>query len=404
VGRKRKGYFRERNGRVEAEIAGEYLGSFDTRAEAERMVKAALNEDAGSAPDAFSLFASDWMDKRELAARKRKRSRPFEKERSRWRTHVVSAPFWDWPIKKIAQHPKIVQEWIGKLVETEAIQIIKRKSGVERRPTGRTLSRRVIEDALSLVKLCLDDAKIAGKYKGDNPARVAKLPRFEEQDLDQDGELIVHMSSEEIVALFALELPPLQLSVFTTAIYAGLRLDELWGLRWMDVVLDGDKPTIRVRRSYDGPLKTKYSRRDVPMLFPVRVALRAWKAEQSATPIGNALVWPRDDGRCHGESYTAGWRSKLDGDRHVRGWAEKAGVRPEIRFLDLRHTCGCHLVQGTWTPRPLSLHEVKRWLGHSSINVTERHYASLTSDNLHNAVATPGFPGYKPDALNDHTR
>ena len=76
---------------------------------------------------------------------------------------------------------------------------------------------------------------------------------------------------------------------------------------------------------------------------------------------------------------------------------------PEVTFRDLRHTCGCHLAQGTWT-RPLTLHEIKRWLGHSSIAVTERHYATLTSDNLHNAVAEREFTGYKPDALDDHTK
>lgn len=393
MGRKRTGYIRERGGRFEAEVAGEYLGTFDTRELAERMAKAALDEDSGTAPAAFALFASDWMDKRELAARKRKRSRPFEKERSRWRTHVETAAFWHVPIKSIT--PQMIQEWIGKLVETEAVQVIKRKSGVERRPTGRTLGRRVIEDALSLVKLCLDSAKIAGKYRGDNPARVAQLPRFEEPE--GDGELIVHMSKGEIAALFALALPPLQLSVFAVAIYAGLRLDELWGLRWQDLVLDGDKPMIRVRRSYDGPLKTKFSRRDVPLLPPARAALKAWKAAQVTASIGGALVWPRDDGRCHGESYTAGWRSKTDAGRHVTGWRERAGIRAEIGFLELRHTCGCHLAQGSWTPRALTLHEIKRWLGHSSINVTERHYASLTSDNLHAAIS--GNPEYAGAAL-----
>jgi integrase len=72
--------------------------------------------------------------------------------------------------------------------------------------------------------------------------------------------------------------------------------------------------------------------------------------------------------------------------RVTPGWRSKASVRPEIDFQHLRHTCGCHLLQGTWTPRPLTMAEVSRWLGHSSIKVTERHYAALTSNNLHNAV------------------
>lgn len=34
------------------------------------------------------------------------------------------------------------------------------------------------------------------------------------------------------------------------------------------------------------------------------------------------------------------------------------------------------------------MEEVSKWLGHSSIFVTERHYAFLTVDNLHEAVGT----------------
>jgi integrase len=56
----------------------------------------------------------------------------------------------------------------------------------------------------------------------------------------------------------------------------------------------------------------------------------------------------------------------------------------------LRHTNACHLLQGTWVPklhaRPLTLIELKHWLGHSSILVTEKHYARLAPGNLHDAV------------------
>ncbi len=388
MGRKKEGYIRERNGRFEPEVAGEYLGTYETRAQAERMVRAAINEDSGATPGTFSVYASDWMDRRELAARKRKRSRAFNKERSRWRAHIETASFWDMDIKHIAKNPIVVQQWIGELVHKEAVQIITYKDRVERRPTGRTLGKRVIEDALSLVKVCLDDARIAGKYKGDNPARVAKLPRFEPAEVELEGDLVTHLWPGEIEALLGLDkLPAKQRSIFAVGIFVGLRPEELWGLQWQDVFLDGPRPCIRVRRTWSGLLKAKHSRRDVPLLGPAVRALRAWKAEQAITPIGSRLVWPNPDGKCHGESYDAGWRSKTDAGRHIKGWAEKAGIRPEVDFKDLRHTCGCHLAMGTWTPRPLSLLEIKRWLGHSSIAVTERHYAAYTSDSLHDAIS-----------------
>lgn len=352
------------------------------------------------------MFGNAWMLAREADAHRRKRARSHKKEGSVWRAHIEAAKWYDWPLKKLSA--KVIQQWVHALGEKEALAPIARKGGVvERRKTGRRVGRRVLENSLKLVKLCLDDAIIAGKLSPPNPARLVKLPRQEVSE--RDGELIVHASVDEISRLFALELPPMQRAVFSIAIYAGLRLDELWGLRWQDVVLDGKRPEIRVRRSYDGPCKTQTSVRDVPMLPPVVDALKAWRKAYVAPPIGG-LVFPREDGRCHGESYTAGWRDKRErrGDTEevtvTRGWASKAGLRPELTFHALRHTCGCHLAQGTWT-RPFTLHEIKRWLGHSSIAVTERHYASLTADNLHNAVReAKGFTGERPENPNDHTR
>lgn len=392
MGRKRTGRIRELpNGRFEVSVADDHVGTFDTIDKAKRM-KDAWIASAGEAPEPFSVYATGWMDRREIAARKRKRSRPFAKERSRWTAHVETAPFWNMPVKYIAKNPLVIQKWVGEeMLNKQAVQIIKYKNRVERRPLGRTLGRRVIEDSLSLVKLCLDEMRVAGRYKGDNPARLVKMPKFEDAEVALEGDLIVHLWKSEIENLLGLkELPLKQHSVFAVGIFAGLRPEELWGLQWLDVVLDGPKPCIRVRRTWSGPLKTKWARRDVPLLPPALRALRAWKAAQAVTPIGSALVWPNPDGKCYGESYTAGWRDKQDAGRHVPGWREKARVRREVDFKDLRHTCGCHLAMGSWTPRGLTLMEIKRWLGHSSIAVTERHYASFTSDSLHDAISESG--------------
>lgn len=401
MGRKRTGHKRFRDGKWLIEIAGKHIGSFADEAHADRIQKAAEREAQGMAPDAFGDFGETWMDKRELDAQRRKRLRSFKKDRSCWNEHVVGAKFWDYPVKKIT--PKVVQEWIGAMFAKEAVQVIRQGTrGTVKRKTGRPLSRRVVEGALKQLKLCLDSAVIEGKIAS-NPARLAKLPR--EEPSEDDGELIVHLSLDEVAALFALNLPPLQRAVFSVAVYAGLREDELWGLRWTDLVLEGPRPQVQVRRSYDGPVKSKTSRRDTPLLPPAVAALKAWRAA-SPTPAIAGLVFPNADGKCHSESYTAGWRDKprkRKGELVVTpGWRTKAGIRSVVDFKDLRHTCGCHLAQGSWT-RPFSLHEIKRWLGHSSISVTERHYATLTSANLHNAVAERGFTGYKPDDFRGHT-
>ena len=54
---------------------------------------------------------------------------------------------------------------------------------------------------------------------------------------------------------------------------------------------------------------------------------------------------------------------------------DKAGL-PDVSLHILRHTCASRLVQGG-----MDLYRVKQWLGHSTIQVTER-YAHLASSNL----------------------
>jgi hypothetical protein len=110
-------------------------------------------------------------------------------------------------------------------------------------------------------------------------------------------------------------------------------------------------------------------------------------------------VWPAQDERWHADGYDAGWAARTCGE----GWRETAGIRDGVRFHDLRHTCASHLVQGTWAPsllsRALRLEEVREWLGHTSIKVTER-YAHLCADGIRSLVRAPDLDtiGTRPEA------
>jgi integrase len=66
------------------------------------------------------------------------------------------------------------------------------------------------------------------------------------------------------------------------------------------------------------------------------------------------------------------------------GAKTKAGITRRVRFHDLRHTTASHLVLGSWG-RCWKLIEVRDFLGHSTLNVTER-YAHLGPDALHAAA------------------
>jgi Site-specific recombinase XerD len=131
--------------------------------------------------------------------------------------------------------------------------------------------------------------------------------------------------------------------------------------------------------------------RDVPLLPPAADAVRGYRMSLPAAAIGTALLFPSESGGCHGPSYNMAWTDKpyrKNGKMGLRvGWARKAGVINKS-FHVLRHTCGCHLLQGTWRQwvGELDIKDVSAWLGHSDINVTQRHYAALSKDSLTNRV------------------
>lgn len=393
MGRKRTGSVIERGPtRFEAWVAKEYLGTYDSRELARAVVDEWLAGEGGEPSDTFNKFGEKWLDEREM----QRRVRGIRQERSAWNAHIAKAHWYGWPIRRIT--PNVLQQWVGNLLRTHIMQATRTRDGIKYRETDECLSRKSVANIVGLVSRCFDYALVAGKVRM-NPARVLILPPepTQEEDDDESSQLITHCTAEEIEALFKLKLPPMQRAVFAVAIYIGLSKAEVWGLRWQDLKLDGADPYARIRKGYDTSLKSKRRRRDVPLLQPVRDALSAWKAKQSPTPIAG-LVFPADDGGCHHESYTAGWRDQrmtVDDEVVTRpGWRSRAGIRADVTFHALRHTCGSHLLQGTWAPRylprPLTMQEVSKWLGHSSVTVTERHYADFTDKNLRNVVRMPG--------------
>lgn len=339
----------------------------DTAEQAERTLAASLLRLDGQL-DGLSLaqWGERWLDRRE----KDKIHRSTKSARSVWKARIAIAPFADWPLRRI-QHTDVVR-WVRKLLCSPAQPGHKHKTT----PT-RTLSRQSVLNALSLLRVALADAADEGHLQG-NPAAAVRVPRVATTE-----EGWTYLTADEIAAV--LELPVStdgrgdkehirleQRVAITVAIYTGLRAGELWGLRWGDVQLRGDRPELVVRHSYRGPTKGGKVRR-VPLLPPAREALKKWRARRPG--VADAFVFAAAGGGCHTSGYDAAWG-------RVR---RLTGIREEVVFHSLRHTCASHLVMGTWG-RPWRLEEVRQMLGHSSITVTER-YAHLAPEGLHAAAA-----------------
>jgi integrase len=159
-------------------------------------------------------------------------------------------------------------------------------------------------------------------------------------------------------------------AVWATALYAGLRLGELQGLRWEDVDLGAG--VIRVERSWDmmaGPIepKSRAGRRTVPIVGELRRHLAAHMLRRGNGP-----------GLFFGKAGRPLNRIMLL-KRSRRVW-KAAGLEP-LGLHEGRHTCASLLIAAGVNVKALS-----SYLGHSSITITLDRYGHLMPGNEDEAV------------------
>lgn len=368
------------------------VGVYDTPEEAQAVLDAALLDlaaDPTPIGQTFDAFGVAWLAK--LIESPHYKRTSVARDVTRWRCYVTDSLLGKTPLADVSEAD--VRRWLAGL----------------RGKRGKPLAGQTLSNALSLVRRALDAAR-QDQIVEANPAAEVRLPKGARV---QRGDRWTWLHDPEIAVALECDAIPLRArSIYTTAIYAGLRAGELWGLRRED--LDFTRRVIHVRHSYDGAPKS-WQIREVPMLAPVAEALRAWLALVDATHVRSrhGLVWSSADEGCHAEGYDAGWSDRVEGkgaDRKVTpGHKSVAGIKRAVRFHDLRHTCASHLIQGTWAPelmeRALRIEEVKTWLGHSDVAVTQR-YAHLGSDAIRSLVVSraPALPGHDRDTVDSHLR
>lgn len=376
----RSGEIRYRlRGRIEGKE--ESLGLFDD-IEAALIESAAYAERLVGIPDGLTVGAwgRQWLVRVELA----KRMRSVGDAAAVWRRYIVGSTLEHMLLRHVQS--RHVLSWVHD-VEGRFVQHGKRK--------GERLRRQTVRNALYVLSTAMKAAVQAGKL-GSNPCHgVETSPEARTDDSSTE------LTKEELAQLFALRMPLKQRTVFTLAIYAGIRQGELWGLRWEDVHLEGDDPHVVIRYGVKGS-PTKGGRpRTVPLLPPARAALRKWRGRDGVEHrFGHVFLGPKPKdpkltAEPHAKGYDAGWGDVRERPREalldararglplpepvvIPGWKTRAGITRDVRFHDLRHTCGAHLVMGTWG-RPWRLEEVQVMLGHKSRETTERYAKFLPS-------------------------
>jgi integrase len=142
------------------------------------------------------------------------------------------------------------------------------------------------------------------------------------------------------------------------AIETGLRRGEQLSLKWPQVDL--------ARRE----LRLMTTKSGVPRIVPLTdraIAVLNRLQPQPATPY--VFVNPETGTRF------------VDPSGGLEAAAQRAGIE-DVRWHDLRRTCGCRLIHDYGS----DLYHVSRWLGHSSTQITEKAYAFLRVQDLHDVI------------------
>jgi integrase len=168
-------------------------------------------------------------------------------------------------------------------------------------------------------------------------------------------------------------------ALYVLAATTGLRRGELLGLRWADVDLGGDRPTLRVgrhlQRMRDGSglkfVAPKSGKgRTIRLSSRAVEALKAHRARQAEQKLKLGDLYEDTGLVFASERGTPLEPSNID-RRSFKPLLKKAEL-PNIRFHDLRHTCATTLLKMGQHPK-----YVQELLGHANIAITLDTYSHV---------------------------
>lgn len=158
--------------------------------------------------------------------------------------------------------------------------------------------------------------------------------------------------------------PPRAVDPIVFAIETGLRKEEQFSLTRADINVDAREVTVRAEIAKNG------LERKVPITDRCLEII-----QRLPTAIGAAPVFVTQEG----ERYSPNSPTLYEA---LQKACRRAGV-PPCSWHDLRRTCGCRLL----LERNFSMEEVSLWLGHADIKITQKRYAFLKIEKLHQALA-----------------
>jgi integrase len=307
----------------------------------------------------------------------RSANRGFKTERGRFHLHIARA---DWARKPLrAVEPMDIIHWLLKLQKTRVVQngkTLRRTLGFQSRKHARNLASALFADALSM-GLCKTNPVLGVKVKKNATDRL----------IDRIPEEWPLKPSEQRTVLDLLKDDP-ERWIILFAIGTGLRQGEQWSLHRRDVHLDAvEGPFVHVKFGSKGRPPKNGQPRKVPLFGVALEAARAWLESLPTYAPSNpeGLMFPtpqkaKQEGTSGHRGYEGGARRQ--GGKTPAAWRaiKTAFGERKVWWHLLRHTAATSLLCGWWGRR-WSLVEVSKFLGHSSVKVTER-YAHLLESEL----------------------
>ena len=253
--------------------------------------------------------------------------------------------------------PAIGHVTLGKLSKHHINQLMSQMAGAGQSARSQQQARALLSVAMNAA---VEDDLVA--FNPVANSRRIKVPKFQ----------IEPLSESEVNKLLSESSGTLQHARLRVALLYGLRQGEALGLRWSDI--DFKKKTLTVRyqlQKVDGvkqlvKLKTVSSRRTLPLDENTLIALQEHKRLISAERAVAGDKWTETD--LVFPNSTGGFaNSRWDHTLWSRS-LEAAGI-PKRRLHDARHTAATILFD-----RGMDIEVIRRFLGHSSVELTAKTY------------------------------
>jgi integrase len=351
----------------------------------------------------FAAFGLDILDERE------EEGKATDQERNRFKNHLATARFARKPLDQITTPDGA--EWLREMA---------RKDANDRRGK-RKVSKSTVARALSLANVIFDAAGPQNRALIDKNPFLGLEARGAENKTKKSWTFL-ELAEQEAVRSFmpvpwAHPMTEAERLAILFGAGSGVRQGEQFNLELADLHVGDDEkePHAAIRFGSEGASTKNDKMYDVPLFGIALDAARDWLKIRKAYLTDNDgnvartnLVFPSPSGtrRAVGKPLGSGNYRLAERGTHIlvsgkpvrvtlgtgthryvdrmKEVLAQCGIVRNVRWHDLRHTCGSSLLRGDWGD-PWTLPEVKDMLNHSTIMMTER-YAHLGPTALKEAA------------------